>query len=166
MFQIISNILSILNSNKKPEEICLGVVLGIFAGFFAIAPFNFVFVFLLIVLLNVNSGMFALSTVFFKLLAFLIDPVGDKLGYGVLTADFLVPLWKWLSALPIIPYTRFNNTVVIGDFLIGVIITPLAWMGTRSFIVFYRKNWQEKLQKLKIMQILSVGQFIEKRGKK
>jgi len=166
MLKILSSILSILNSNTKPEEVCLGVVLGIFSGFLVIAPFNFVFIFLLIVLLKVNSGMYALATVFFKLLAFVIDPLGDKLGYSILTADFLMPVWKWLAALPVVPFTRFNNTVVMGDFIIGVIIAPFAWIGTSHFIVYYRKNWQEKLQKLKIMQILSVGQLIEKGAKK
>jgi uncharacterized protein (TIGR03546 family) len=150
-------LISVLNSNTKPGEIALGAVMGMFAAFLMGAPLNLVIIFLLLVIINANMPVFVLSMFVFKLLAFGIDLAGDKLGFFVLNLDFMKNLGSAFMAMPVIPFTKFNYTVIAGDFIIAVILTPLVWLGVVNFVPYYRKNIQEKVDKFKIVKMIKMS---------
>ncbi|MBN2754783.1 MAG: TIGR03546 family protein [Candidatus Goldbacteria bacterium] len=161
MIRQITKLLSIVNSNKEPGEIALGVVFGMFAGFLLLAPFNAVIIFLLVLVLNVNTAAFFLFTGIFKLITFLIDPLGDIIGRAVLTVPFLEPVFSKMAEMPLVPFTKFNNTVIMGDFIIGLLLIVPVWMGTLKVIDFYRKHMQDKVKKFGIVKALKAGNFFE-----
>ena len=156
MFKILANLFKALNSNSKPEEIMLGAVMGMFCGLVMLTPFNFIFFTLLMFLLNANSGIYAMYALLFKLIALFIDPVGDTVGYFVLTQDFLNPLFTQMARLPIIPFTGFNNTVIMGNFIIGIVLVLPVWLTAGKLVKFYRDKLQKKVEKLKIVQLMKV----------
>jgi uncharacterized protein (TIGR03546 family) len=78
----------------------------------------------LLCVLRLNLGMAALAALAFSWVGLLTDPLTHRLGYWLLTQDALRPLWTTLAGLPVVPWTRFNNTVVLGSFLAGL---ALAW---------------------------------------
>jgi uncharacterized protein (TIGR03546 family) len=53
-------------------------------------------------------------------------------------------MWAGLYHAPFIPYTRFNNTLIMGRMLVaGVLVIPLFW-ATRRLLRSYRRpvmNW-------------------------
>ncbi|PKL90679.1 MAG: hypothetical protein CVV21_11630 [Candidatus Goldiibacteriota bacterium HGW-Goldbacteria-1] len=161
MISEFTKLLSIINSNKAPEEIAMGVVFGMFAGFLLLAPFNAVIIFFLILILNVNTAAFFLFTGIFKLITFLIDPLGDMLGRAVLTVPFLEPVFSKMAEMPLVPFTKFNNTVIMGDFIIGILLIVPVWMGTMKIIEYYRKNLQKNIKKFGIVKALKAGNFFE-----
>ncbi len=165
MFKIIKKILKFLNSQADPVEIAIGVILGLFAAFLSPAFFNVILLFLLALLLNCNFGIFFLSTGLFKMLTILIDPIGDVAGKFILTRDFLVPLWKIIAEIPVLSLTSFNNSVIMGNFIIGIILSPVIWLITVKTVEFYRENLKNKVMKFKIMQILTGMDIMEGRGK-
>ena len=161
MIRQITKLLSIVNSNKQPREIALGVVFGMFAGFLLVAPFNAVIIFLLILVLNVNTAAFFLFTGIFKLITFLIDPLGDMLGKAVLTVPFFEPVFSKMAQMPLVPFTEFNNTVIMGDFIIGLLLMVPVWFGTMKMIDYYRKHMREKVKKFGIVKVLKAGNLFE-----
>ena len=157
----LTKLLSIVNSNKEPGEIALGVIFGMFAGFLLLAPFNAVIIFVFVLLLNVNTAAFFLFMGIFKLLTFIVDPLGNIIGRAVLTAPFMEPLFSAMSNLPLIPFTGFNNTVIMGDFIIGILLAVPAWIACMKLIKYYRDNMMENVKKFGIIKALKAGNFFE-----
>ncbi len=162
MIKQITNFIKILNSDIKEEEIALGIILGMYAGFLSIIPFNFFLTFILLLLFRANFSMFFLSLAVFKLISFIIDPVGDFIGLVFLKSKALFPIWVFLSSIPLFAFTQFNYSVVMGDFLIAVFLTPFVWILSIRFVRLYREKLKDKVQKFKIMQILNFSKFFEK----
>jgi uncharacterized protein (TIGR03546 family) len=152
--------LAALNSGTKPEELALASVVAMFAAF-TLTPFNFLFYLFLILILNANTSMFFLMLLFFKAISLAIDPAGDIVGYAILTAPPLQPVFTKLSALPVAPFTRFNNTLIMGGFVMALIAAAPVWMGIKAFILYYRKNLQAKIEKSKIVKVLNLGPVID-----
>jgi uncharacterized protein (TIGR03546 family) len=160
MLNQILKFLAALNSGTKPEELALASVIAMFAAF-TFSPFNFLFYLFLILILNANTSMFFLMLLFFKAISLAIDPAGDIIGYAVLTAPPLHALFTNLSSLPVAPFTKFNNTLVMGGFIMALIAAAPVWAGTRAFILYYRKNLQAKIEKSKIIKVLNLGGVID-----
>jgi uncharacterized protein (TIGR03546 family) len=161
MLKIIKKIFNLLNSQADPTQIVIGVILAMFIALLSPSFFNVLIIFLLALLLNCNFGIFFICAGIFKILTIVIDPVGDILGRWILTLDFLLPLWKTVSEIPVLTLTDFNNTIIMGDFIIGIILTPVIWILTMKIIEYYRKNIRDKIIKFKIIQILTGVDILE-----
>ena len=48
-------------------------------------------------------------------LGFMLDPVFHAIGLGLLQAPSLRELWTSMYNTPLVPYTNFNNTIVLGS---------------------------------------------------
>ena len=70
--------------------------------------------------MNIAMGMF--SAVVFSFAAPFGDPLTHRIGEAVLTHPTLMPLWRRLYQLPFAAWTGFNNTVVMGSFLLGILL--------------------------------------------
>ena len=71
--------------------------------------------FLLFFLFNVDKGLAMLSAALFTATGYALDGVAHSIGLSLLGAEALRGLWTALYDLPIVPLTRFNNTVVLGN---------------------------------------------------
>jgi len=123
--------LKIFQIDSSPNQIALGAALGLFLG---IVPSPLIqcalFVIIILVKVNIKSALIAAIAGFFA--AFMLDPLSDKLGYAVLTADALNPLWTYLYNVPIAPLTRFNNTVVMGSIVMCIILFAPVFIVTKK----------------------------------
>lgn len=65
------------------------------------------------------------------LAAFLIDPLIHQLGVFLLRLPALDHFWTEMAKAPVLPWTQFNNSMVLGSFLLGVLTIPfwayVAW---------------------------------------
>lgn len=157
MFKQIIKLIAVLNSKTNPSEIALGVVMGMYAGFLMGAPLILVIIFMLLVVLNANMSVFFLSIMIFKLLAFGVDFAGDKLGYAVLTMDAVKAAGASMMSMPLVPFTKFNYTVIMGNFIIALALTPLVWIASVKFVPFYRTKIQSKVEKFGIVKMIKAS---------
>ncbi|MBN1596194.1 TIGR03546 family protein [candidate division FCPU426 bacterium] len=153
----VRSLLAVLQSEDSPWQVAGGVALGMVMGFSPLSGIQNVVLFLLIMFLNVNVGGALLSAALFALLAALLDPLSHHLGYALLVqTDGLTPLWtSWYNA-PIVPFTRFNNTVVMGSFILALLLFVPVMVGTRMFVVYYRRHWQDRVAKWKLVKWLKL----------
>ncbi|MEW6515541.1 MAG: TIGR03546 family protein [candidate division FCPU426 bacterium] len=152
----VKSVFTILQSENSPMQIAGGVAIGLFMGF---SPFNGPQNYLLMILLfflNVNVASATVATALFSGLAALLDPVAHKLGFALLVSnDSLTPFWTALYNLPVVPFTRFNNTVVLGSFVLALILVIPVIFLTRAFILYYRAHWRERVGKVGVVKWLS-----------
>ncbi|MBC6718965.1 TIGR03546 family protein [Treponema sp. Marseille-Q4130] len=110
-----------LNSNSKPSEIANALCLGLILGFM---PKNNLLWYLLVVLflfVRINKGAYLIAMALGALAAPLLDPLFDRMGYAVLTFAPLEPVFSYLLDVPFVGFTRFNNTIVCGSLLFGIV---------------------------------------------
>jgi uncharacterized protein (TIGR03546 family) len=130
------------------DELTLGFVMGMFIGLLPVSINSFIIT-LLLFFLKTDKTMGLLSAALFGSLGVWIDPVAHWLGLKVLVdAQFLKPLWTVLYNMPLMPITGFNNTIVMGNTLIGVILTiPMFILVKQSLLKYRSSNLKEKLHK-------------------
>ena len=161
-FKQIRKFILVLNSNASPAQIAWGIALGAIIG---IMPFKTLLASLLlffILLLNVNWSAAMLAIVLFGIISFPLDTLSHAIGYALLIKiDALLPLWTRLYNMPVVPFTRFNNTVVLGSFVLGIILLVPNYLLFRRLIVVYRERLQGKVQQSRIFKALGLTRFYE-----
>jgi uncharacterized protein (TIGR03546 family) len=153
--KLVTNFISILREGQTPAQIAGGFALGAILGLSPMLTLQGVFVWLVILTLDVNLSAATLSLGVFSLIAYIIDPVFHRLGYFLLVdvASFK-GLWTLLYNAPITPLTRFNNTVVLGSFVGAIILFLPIYFGMKKFVIAYRMTIGARVERLKIYQIL------------
>jgi uncharacterized protein (TIGR03546 family) len=84
------------------------------------------------------------SAAIFSGIAAMFDAVAEPLGRAVLTHPQLVDLWTWLYQVPLMPWTRFNNTVVMGSLLLALGLATPTYLTVHYFLARFRpvvKQW-------------------------
>lgn len=102
----------------------------------------------LVLLLTTSSlGSAALATVFFSIASRLLDPLAHPLGGMILTANGLERFWGFLYELPVIPWTRFNNTVVLGQLVLSCLLAIPVYVLSTRFVEAYGQQLHERLSR-------------------
>lgn len=154
--QIVSNFFKILRAGQTPGQIAGGFMLGSLAGFSPILTLQGIVLWIIILALDVNLSAVFLALTLSALVAYLFDPLFHELGYFLLVnVDALRPLWTSLYNAPIAPLTRFNNTLVLGSLVGGLVLAPFVYVGMKRFVVAYRTHLGSKIEKWKIYQVIS-----------
>jgi len=151
----IGKLITALNGNVKKSQIAAGVSWGVLLGLVPlISPFGLV---LLIVSFFFNHNhaakIFGLAIV--KILSFLILPALDDLGFWILTLDSLKSLFTTMYNMPFVPFTRFNNTLVMGGLAAGIVLWIPIFVLFMILIPLYRNNLAPKLRESKIVKKLA-----------
>lgn len=134
-------LVKLLNSDKGAWSIASGFALGMIAGIVPSNPLIIIALLFLLFFFRINGAAFFLSWAVFALIAFFFDPYFDKLGYWLLTGiPSLQPLYTRWYNLPIVPWTRFNNTIVAGSLAIGVVFFLPMLFVFKGLIERYRTS--------------------------
>ncbi|QDT02860.1 hypothetical protein K227x_12390 [Rubripirellula lacrimiformis] len=104
---------------RYPHQLAWAVAFGLLLGIIPHGNLLAVLLLILVLSLKLNHAAAGLTAIGVSFLAAKLDPLSHEVGNTVLTnpawADTLASLW----ALPMVPWTDLNNTVVMGSFLIG-----------------------------------------------
>ena len=139
MLSYIIKLLKALGANSKPSQIansfCIGFILGVM-------PKNnllwwLVFVFFMFVRIN-KAGYFIMMLLGAFVSPYL-NPTFHKIGEFVLTYEPLVPVYSKLLEIPFVGFTRFNNTIVCGSLVAGIIAYIPLYIFMLVFIWVWRK---------------------------
>lgn len=105
------------------RQLAAGVAIGMVIG---LVPKDSLFCYVLGLLMLISTANLLCGTISifaFSWIGFLFDSVFHKVGAMVLTYQPLEATWGRLFQLPIVPWTRFDNTVVTGSLVVGLIAT-------------------------------------------
>ncbi len=162
MISYIVKLLKALNTNSHPGEIAHAVAIGMLLGFMPKnnALWYLLFVFFLFV--RVHKGALLLAVLAASLLARLFDPLFDAIGYAVLTFSPLEPVYAALLDIPFVAFTKFNNTIVAGALVFGLILYIPVYILIRILIKSWRTHLAPALVRSKFMQAFYQTPFIAK----
>lgn len=141
-----------LNSNQKPSEISGGIAFAFLLAAIPSGNLLWFALFFITFLLRVHLGIEMIFLAIFKLFIWVLDPVFHNIGYMVLTQPALKELLTSLLNVPLIAFTKINNTIVMGGLVIGTIL----WVPL--FILF---NILVKLYRNKLLTALENSKFVK-----
>lgn len=147
-------LLKMLNSETGQNQIAAGIAAGFILGMTPAFSLQTVIVFLCLFIFRIQIGMAFLAAFFFKFVAWILDPAFDAVGSAVLQMDALQGLFTTLYNMPIVPLTRFNNSIVMGSAVITIILAPFVFFTARKAILKYRETVVARFKETKAWKLM------------
>jgi uncharacterized protein (TIGR03546 family) len=120
ILKLISSVRRAIAGRKYPHQLAWAVAFGLLLGVVPHGNLLAVAILLVVLSLKINHAMAGLTAVAATFLATKLDPYSHEVGDFVLTHPEVSESATRAWALPLVPWTDLNNTVVMGSFLIGV----------------------------------------------
>ena len=155
MLKYIKKFFMALNANAHPGDIAHAASLGLLLAFVPKANLLWVFLFFLTIFIRVNKGAFFLSLILLSFIVPFADVATETVGFAVLSFTPLHGLFGVLYQTPFVGLTRFNNTMVMGGLVMGLIAYAPMYALSRAFVTWYRKIVQPKIVNSKIAKAIA-----------
>jgi uncharacterized protein (TIGR03546 family) len=140
----------LLNSETGTNQLASGLACGLILGFSPFLSIQTLLILCLVFFFRIQMGAAFLSAFFFKFVAFIFDPMADQLGRIVLETKSLHPFFTQMYNMPLVPLTRFNDSIVMGSAIVGLILAIPAFFVFRILIIKYRATFVAKFKGTKI----------------
>lgn len=155
----IFSFLKLLNSDTGTNQIASGIVCGLILGFAPALSLQTLLVIALLFFFRIQIGAATIFAFFFSLVAWMLDPVSHEIGTAVLEMESLKPLFTEMYNMPIIPLTRFYNSIVMGSAVLSILLSPLVFFASRILIQKYRELILARLQQTKLWKLVKATAF-------
>lgn len=143
-------LVKLLNSETGQNQIAAGVAAGFILGMTPSLSLQSLLVFLCLFIFRIQIGMAFLAVFFFSFIAWILDPLFHQVGLSILQMGALQPLFTTLYNMPIVPYTRFNDSLVMGSGVVAIALSPVIFFVSRALVVKYRATVVERLKQTKV----------------
>lgn len=147
--------LGTVSGMDSSEQLAAGVVLGMMIG---MLPMDCLlpYLFLLVLLLSRANLLTAIgAAVAFSWIGIGLTSIEHGIGQAVLTFGPLEPTWAWMIQQPIVPWTRFDNTVVMGSLILGLLACYPVYLVTKNGFTTYGSPLTQWACKFKLMRLLT-----------
>ena len=130
--------LKLLNSETGQNSLAAGVAAGFILGMTPMLSLQSLLVFLCIFIFRIQMGAAFVTAFFFAFIGWALDPVFHAIGSAVLEIESLQGLFTTMYNLPLVPLTRFNNSIVMGSAVLTVALSPVVYFLSLYLILKYR----------------------------
>jgi uncharacterized protein (TIGR03546 family) len=151
--------IKLLNSDTGTNQLAAGIVCGMVLGFTPAFSLQTLLVLVLLFFFRIQAGAAFASAFFFKLIAWGFDPVFDLVGGMVLSSIGLKPLFVAMYNMPIVPLTRFNNSIVMGAGIVALALAVPLFFIARVLIASYRVQFVERFRKTNVWKAVQATGF-------
>lgn len=155
------NLIRLLHSDTGQAQIAAGLAFGVFLGFAPFLSLQTVLVLFVVFIFRVQLGAAFLSAFFFKFVAFLLDPVADPIGRIFLENQSLRPIWTSMYNVPLLPMTRFNDSIVLGSFALSILLCPILYFVFKKMIIKYQSSVVQKFEASKAWKLFKATKLFD-----
>lgn len=153
--------IKLLNSDTGNISLAMGMTCGFILGMTPTLSLHSLLIFLILFFFRIQIGAALVTAFFFKFVAFLLDPVFHMVGSKVLEMESLRGFFTTLYNMPIIPFTRFNNSIVMGSAVVTFTLSPLVFIASQYFIVKYRELVVARFKNTKFWKAMEATKFYQ-----
>lgn len=153
--------IKLLNSDTGNISLALGMTCGFILGMTPVLSLHSLLIFLVLFFFRIQIGAALVMAFFFKFTAFLLDPLFHSVGSQVLQMKSLEPFFTTLYNMPIIPYTRFNNSIVMGSAVITFSLSPFVYLLSSYLIIKYRVTVLARFKETKLWKAVEATKFYQ-----
>ena len=155
----IFGLLKLLNSETGQNQIAAGIAAGFILGMTPAFSLQTILVVILVLLFRVQLGAVLISSFFFAFMAYLLDPIFHSVGQNILQTNSLQPIFTSMYNMPILPFTRFNNTIVMGSAAVTIALFPVIFMISRVLIFKYQDKVLKRFKDSKFWKFVKATSF-------
>lgn len=152
--RLLKNLAAALHGGEDPRHLAAGFALGAALGLIPKGNLFAVVFLLLFFALRLNKGLALLSAAFFTPIGYAVDGPAHRIGLALLKAPALNGLWTALYDMPVVPLTRFNNTVVLGNLVLGLVLFAPLYFSFLRFVAWYNVNMAARVERLMVVRWL------------
>lgn len=140
--QIPGRTFDLLRRENSQTQLAWGALWGMYLGITPAGVLHWWLLLLLTPILRMNLFAVTVSTLFFWIVSWATAPLCHQIGIYVLTGTpGLLRYWAGLHHSPILPFTNFTNTVVMGSFILSTLLTiPMFLLFRRIGPGLYRSG--------------------------
>ena len=149
----------LLNSDTGTRSLAWGFAFGFVLGMTPSFSLQTLLVIAALFFFRIQIGAALVSAFIFKFLAFAFDPLFHRVGDWVLSQPNLESVFTSLYHLPILPFTRFNNTVVMGSAVISIVLLPVIYLIGKNMVIRYRSTVVARYQDSRFFKALQTTSF-------
>jgi uncharacterized protein (TIGR03546 family) len=149
----------LLNSDTGANQIAAGVACGLILGFAPAFSLQTLLVILFLFFFRIQMGAALVSAFFFAFVAWLLDPVHHLAGEAILETDALRPLFTTLYNIPLVPLTRFYNTITMGAAVVSIALAPVMFVVTRMLVLKYRATVLVRFESTRVWKLWKATPF-------
>ncbi|MBQ7160043.1 MAG: TIGR03546 family protein [Treponema sp.] len=155
MLKAIVSLFKALCANSNPGEIAHAMACGLLLGLMPKNNLLWYLVFVFVFFIRFNKAAYLLMILFGSAISPALDPLFDRVGYAFLTIPSLSDFFGNLLDIPFVAFTKFNNSVVMGSFLIGLALyIPMCVLG-HVLVRVIRKYAVPALRKAPVFKTIS-----------
>ena len=155
MIKALARLIVAINANSRPAEIAAGAAFGVLLALVPGGNLLWYAFFVIAFLVKINLAAMFLVMGLARLLVPLADPALDALGWLVLHLPQLEPAFTAMARLPVVPWTRFNDTVVMGGLVAGIVLFAPAWLLFLFLVKLYRRRLRERIANSRLAKAIA-----------
>ena len=159
ILKLIQSMFKALHSEGTPRQVAAGIALGACIGLTPLLNLHNLLIFSLMTLLNVSFGGGMLGIALFTPLGFLLDPIFHRIGLGLLNSQGLRALWTGMYNTPLVPFTNFNNSVVLGSVVAWLLLVIPIYLLARLGIDRYRETVGARVRQSRLYQAVTASKL-------
>ena len=111
-----------------------------------------------------NLGVAAGTVLIVSFLSPFLDPVSDAVGGWLLGLPALQSMWTQLYNMPVVPWTSFNNSVVLGSFVLGLILLYPMYKASKPLFKKYSERLSKWARKFRLTRALLGAEWADRFG--
>ena len=164
LFRPLRLLLKAFTTESTPRQMSMGLALGVLVGLVPKGNLLAIGLATMLAATRVNLAVAGAAIVAASFGAAFCDEWFDGIGYAVLTLPPMQQTWTQLANMPFVPWTDFNNTIVMGSLVTGLII---AWPVHRiSLPLFarYSKSLGERARRWWLAKVLLGAEWADRFG--
>ena len=152
MIRYIVKMFRALNANANPGEIAHAFSIALLLAFLPKNNLLWYILFIFFLFVRINKGAYFLLLILFSMFASAFDPIFNTVGYKILTLPALEGFFGTLIEIPFVGFTRFNNTIVMGSFICGLILYIPVYIAGRAFVKVWRTVIASRIRQNPVMK--------------
>ncbi|GHV43578.1 hypothetical protein AGMMS50268_36370 [Spirochaetia bacterium] len=155
MIKTIAKLILALNGNVQKGQIAAGFAWGLLLGLVPAGNFFWIILIVVSFFFKHNHASKLLVMALIKIFMPLISSLTDALGWEILHIESLQPLFTTLYNMPFVPFTRFNNTLVAGGLVGGIVLWLPVFFLVLVLVPLYRNTIAPKIGNAKIVKVIA-----------
>jgi uncharacterized protein (TIGR03546 family) len=132
---------------STPRQMSLGLAFGVLVGLVPKGNLLAIVLGTLLASTRVNLAIATLAIVLCSFAALACDSLFDQIGGYILALPSLQNMWTELANMPFMPWTDFNNTIVMGSFATGLVLLWPVHRLSRPFFEKYAEKIAERARR-------------------
>jgi len=127
-------LLTEISQHRTPEQIAWGLAIGVSFGLVPMDSIISALLLIAILILPVNHLSAAIAFASMALASQFIAPIPNAFGLWILSNQWVVNVLSAIYPLPLVPWLRLNNTMVVGGFCLGILSVAPNYIFLRSLV--------------------------------